>query len=382
MRDLDKRAILSGDFLVVYGDVVCNMPMDSILAEHRTRRAIDKNAIMTVVLREAGTQHRTKANDMLPTFVVDPAKKRCLHYEQIAPGSSQRHVQIDPDLLAQDIEVRTDLIDCGIDICTPDVLALWSDNFDYEAPRRGFLHSVLKDYELNGKTIHTHVVDDHYAARVRNLQAYDSISKDVMSRWSYPLCPDANLGPDSTYQFSKGNIFQEDGVKVARSSKIGPNAVVGASTNIGAGCNISDSVLGRGCSIGKNCQIRGAYIWDGVAIGDNTEVRRAILASEASTGNNCRITDGALISYGIHLPNGTVLVKRQRLTRKRKRGRDTAYDVSQEDDAEGYDVLSSDSEDESASNGLVGSSKLTPLSNPAEVYLTTNSALTTTLRIS
>jgi len=36
-------------------------------------------------------------------------------------------------------QVRTDLVDCGIYICEPDVLALFSDNWDYQA--RAPLHA-------------------------------------------------------------------------------------------------------------------------------------------------------------------------------------------------------------------------------------------------
>ena len=159
----------------------------------------DKNAIMTMVLREAGATHRTKACRTSPVFVIDPEKDRCLHFEQM-PNRDQTHfLSIDPELLSghQELEIRQDLIDCGIDICTPDVLALWSDNFDFQAPRKGFLHSVLKDYELNGKTFHTHIISDHYAARVRNLHAYDSVSKDIVSRWAYPLCLTATWYKDN-----------------------------------------------------------------------------------------------------------------------------------------------------------------------------------------
>ncbi|KAG9831650.1 nucleotide-diphospho-sugar transferase, partial [Aureobasidium melanogenum] len=55
MRDLDARAVLAGDFLIVYGDVVSNLPIEAAIAAHRQRRTKDKNAIMTMVLREAGT---------------------------------------------------------------------------------------------------------------------------------------------------------------------------------------------------------------------------------------------------------------------------------------------------------------------------------------
>lgn len=324
MRDLDHRGFLAGDFLVVYGDVVSNLPLKDALAAHKARREKDKNAIMTMVLREAGEKHRTKAQDSSPVFIIDPTKDRCLHFEQIHSReySEKHHVNIAADLLAEntELEIRSDLIDCGIDICTPDVLALWSDNFDFQAPRRGFLHSVLKDYELNGKTIHTHVIDNHYAARVRNLQAFDAVSQDVISRWAYPLCPDSNLMADQTYRYHKGNVYKEEGVILARSSVINRGTVIGTYTSVGEGTHISNSVIGRGCRIGDNVNIEGAYIWDDAVVEDNAVIKKAIVANKAHVGRGCRIEAGALVSYGVRISNDMVVDGASRLTTaKRKR---------------------------------------------------------------
>lgn len=330
MRDLDHRGFLVGDFLIVYGDVISNLPLEAALAAHRARRAKDKNAIMTMVLREAGAVHRTKAQESRPVFVIDPTKDRCLHFEQMhSREHSEKHfVSIAPDLLAEntELEVRNDLIDCGIDICTPDVLALWSDNFDFQAPRRGFLHSVLKDYELNGKTIHTHIVDDHYAARVRNLHAYDAVSQDVISRWAYPLCPDSNLLRGQTYRFQKGNIYKEDGVILARSCVINRGTVIGKDSSIGDGSVVSNSIIGRMCYIGRNVTIEGAYIWDNAVIGDDTVIRKAVIANEASIGKRCTVEPGALISYGVRIADGITVDGSSRITRA-KRKREEGEDV-------------------------------------------------------
>ncbi|KAK4991461.1 translation initiation factor eIF-2B epsilon subunit, GEF [Elasticomyces elasticus] len=324
MRDLDKRSILTGDFLVVYGDIVSNMPLGAALAAHRERRAKDKNAIMTMVLREAGDKHRSKTQGASPVFVIDPTKDRCLHYEQIRPRQSNHFLNLDPDILKHDdLEIRQDLIDCGIDICTPDVLALWSDNFDYEAPRKGFLHSVLKDYELNGKTIHTYVVDECYAARVKNLNAYDSISKDLISRWAYPLCPDSNLLKDQTYRLQKGNVYKEEGVILARSCTINHRTVIGKGTAVGDGSVVSNSIIGRRCLIGRNVTIDGAYIWDDAVVGDGSTVKDAIIANEAIVGKRCQVLPGALLSYNVRIVDGTTVQGTARVTRfKRKRGYD------------------------------------------------------------
>ena len=346
MRDLDKRAILANDFLVIYGDVVANVPLAPALAAHRARRATDKNAIMTMILREAGSIHRAKANDSLPTFVIDPLKQRCIYYQQIALESEG--LLLDQDALQQDVEVRADLIDCGIDICTPDVLALWSDNFDYEKPRAGFLHSVLKDYELNGKTIHTHVVNDCYAARVRNLHAYDAVSKDVTGGWSWPFVPCTNWAPGMKFRERKSQTTLGEGSKVSNKAHIGSHTTIGANTTIGASTLIQDSVIGYGCTIGKACKLDAAYIWDNVTLQDNSIVQNAIIASDASIGARSRVDQGALVSYGVKLPQDSILGKRKRAVHHSKLPEGTTT----VDTSSGYSLLVASSGEDNDSTAL------------------------------
>src|SRR5271156_3501779 len=175
MRDLDQKHLITSDFITMSGDIVSNFPIEKALKAHQTRRQKDKNAIMTMLLRQASAGHANSIDSITPRFVIDPRKDRCLHYEEarhgdLIPGN------VDPDIFSEpEIDIRQDLIDCRIDICTPDVLGLWSDNFDNQTPRKDFLYGVLKDHELNGKTIHTYIIQDHYAARVASLPSYDRI---------------------------------------------------------------------------------------------------------------------------------------------------------------------------------------------------------------
>ncbi|KAM0134223.1 hypothetical protein ACHAP3_005536 [Botrytis cinerea] len=317
MRDLDARNWITGDFLLVHGDLVSNLPIDAALAAHRARRYANKNAIMTMTLRSAGLEeHRTKSNGITPVFVLDPTKNRCLHYEEMNPLQSNKYLSLDPDIISEnsEIEIRTDFIDCGIDICTPDVLALWAESFDYEVPRRHFLHGVLKDYELNGKTIHTEIVTDHYAARAFNLQAYEAITKDVLGRWTYPLVPDSNLVAGQTYKFQRGGFCKENGVILARTCKIGRRTVLGAGTSIGDGSTIINSTIGRGCRIGKNVTIKNAYIWDDVIVGDGSSVEQTIVANNVLIGQKCKISEGSLLSFGVRIADGVEVAKGSRIT--------------------------------------------------------------------
>lgn len=49
LRFLDQSNIVKGDFVLVSGDMVTNIKLSPIIAEHSSRRQKDKNAILTMV---------------------------------------------------------------------------------------------------------------------------------------------------------------------------------------------------------------------------------------------------------------------------------------------------------------------------------------------
>lgn len=308
LRDLDSKGLVSGDFVLVHGDCVANIQLDEALAKHKARREANRDAVMTVVLRDGGAEeHRTKAKGITPMFAIQSDTGRCLQYEEINPLQEDHFTLLDPSLFEQDaLEVRTDLIDPGIDICTPDVLALWSESFDYELPRQNFLHGVLKDFELNGKFIYTEVVEKGYAARASNLQIYESITRDVLGRWTYPLVPDTNLVSGQSYTMQKGGVCSEKGV-VFESDTFISKSVFGSRTTVGKGTRITNSVVGRRCFIGQNVKIEDSYIWDDVTIEDGTTVTRSVLGASATVGKNCKVGAGSLLSFDVTISDNITL---------------------------------------------------------------------------
>jgi len=327
MRDLDSRDLIAGDFLFVSGDVVSNIAIEPALTKHRARREQDKNAILTMVLRQVDKGHRTKSRGRQPMFVIDPDRDRCLHYEEFGFRGGDGHcIDIDPETLTSHdtVDIRTDLVDCHVDICTPDILGLWSDNIDYTTLRRSFLYGVLKDYELNGKTIHTHIVSDQYAARVKNLRMYSAITRDIIGRWTYPLCPDSNLLEGQSYHHTKASVFKEDRVSIARVSKVRRKTVLGEGTKIGERSTVGDSTLGRGSSVGSDVVISGSYIWENVSIGNGSKVQQAIIADEAVIGRNCVIEQGALISFGVRIADNSTVPAYSKIVRKGSGAQDSA----------------------------------------------------------
>jgi translation initiation factor eIF-2B subunit epsilon len=322
MRELDQNQDyrLTGDFLIVSGDVVSNFPIEAALKAHKDRRLKNRNAIMTMLLCETNPKDHAMAGFNFPTFIIDPTKDRCLHYEE-ADHRHTTHTRVDRDMFTDmlsepEIDIRQDLIDCRIDICTEDVLSSWSDNFDHQKPRKDFLKDLLKNYDTNQKTVHTYIIDDYYAARVGNLPLYDRIGRDIISRRAFPLCPDNSLFSDQDYTRYKPNVYKEDPVIAARSTNIESGTVIGKDTSIGAGSVIKNSVIGRRCQIGRDVNIVDAYIWDDVTIGNDVKILKAIIAEGSFIGDRCTVEEGALVSSGIDITADNTVPSNARLTKK------------------------------------------------------------------
>lgn len=329
LRDLDKRGLIGGDFILVHGDVAANINLDDALAKHRARREANRDACMTMVLRSIGEQpHRVSNSRVItPVFYIEPSG-RCLQYEEIHPFMKDDKLLLDESLFDfPEFEQRADLIDCGIDICTPEVLALWSESFDYELPRRNFLHGVLKDHELNGKMIYTEILDSGYAARASSLPMYDCISKDIVERWAFPFVPDNNLIHGQSFKRIKEGSCFEDGVLISRGATV-TRSVIGKNSKVETGASISKSIIGRRCMIGKNAKIENSYIWDDTIIGDDTSVTHSILADYVAIGRGCQIPEGSLISSGVCIGDNTQLPPAARISLLMHDGAPAASDVS------------------------------------------------------
>lgn len=302
MRDLDRLGIINSDFLLISGDIVSNIDFKSILQAHRERKAKDKNAIMTMVLREASVLHRTRARSGAGLFITDVETNKCLRYESAPRINSKKlhSFEIDSELLAEydSISLRNDLIDCHIDICAPDVPALFTENFDYHDIREDFVKGILTS-ELLGKTIYTHILNEQYSARVESYQTYGAVSHDIISRYTYPITPEYNIMDDQTFKYHHGHIYKESDVVLAQSCIIKPESVIGKGTFIGEKTTVDKSVIGRNCKVGKNVIIENSYIWDNVEIEDNVVITQSIIASDAVIKAGAKISSGSVISFGV-----------------------------------------------------------------------------------
>lgn len=342
MRDLDNRGLISGDFLLVSGDVVTNIDFGRVMQFHKAKRAQDKDHIATMVLSSASPFHRTRSQVDPAVFLLDKQSDRC-HYYQAIPGARGKKgdVLIDPELLediGDELVLRNDLIDCHVDICTPHVPQIFQENFDYQTLRSDFLRGVLT-LDLLKKTIYAYITSE-YAARVELWATYAAVSQDVLARWAYPLVPDANLVA-SSYGYEAHHIYKEDKVVLAQLCTLGNSTCIGGGTVVGAHSAIAKSIIGRNCRIGANVRISNSYIWDNAVIGDNVVVDHAIVAGDAVILEGATLAPGAVIGYGVAVGAGKTIGRGMRVV-ERPVARVLEFELEDEDEEDTEPELDTD----------------------------------------
>lgn len=338
MRDLDNRGLISGDFLLVSGDVVTNIDFARAMQFHKAKRAQDKDHIATMVLSAASPFHRTRSQVDPAVFVLDKSSYRC-HYYQGIPGARGKKsaVHIDPELLddiGDELVVRNDLIDCHVDICTPHVPQIFQENFDYQTLRADFLRGVLT-LDLLKKTIYAYITAE-YAARVELWATYAAVSQDVVARWTYPLVPDANLVAGS-YGYESHHIYKEDKVVLAQLCTVDNGTCIGADTMVGAHATLAKTIVGRRCRIGANVRLTSSYIWDGAVIEDDVVADHAIVAAGAVIRRGAVLAPGSVVGYGAIVGAGKTIARGMRVV-DRPLARELAFDESDSESGEEVDA--------------------------------------------
>ncbi|EJD53073.1 nucleotide-diphospho-sugar transferase [Auricularia subglabra TFB-10046 SS5] len=301
MRDVYAHQVIKSDFVLVMGDVVSNVRIDQVVKEHKARRKTNKDALMSIIVKESGASHRTRPRGETSVFVVNRDTSELLHYEAMPAVRETTRVSIPREKLKghRNVEIRNDLIDCGIDVCAFEVLSLFQDEFDWQDVRRHFVRGVLTS-DLLMKNIYCHVAREGYAARVKDTKTYAAVSKDILARWAFPLVPDDNHPSGQTYEHLRGHryISQDKQVMLSRTCRIGNNTLVGGGTRVDDRADVAASVIGAGCVLGKDAKVSDSILWDGVHIGAGCVVEHSIIASGAKILDGTRISRGTLVGEG------------------------------------------------------------------------------------
>ncbi|XP_053316007.1 translation initiation factor eIF-2B subunit epsilon [Spea bombifrons] len=315
LRDVDAKSLLRSDFILVTGDVVSNINIETALEAHRTRRKLEKNvSVMTMILKESSPGHHTRCQEDDVIIAMDSKTNRVLLFQKSQDMKRYHFPMSIFQSKTDEIELRRDLLDCHISICSPQVAELFTDNFDYQT-RDDFVRGLLVNEEILGNQIHLHVTQEEYGARVSNLLMYEAVTSDILCRWLYPITPETNFTDqtDQIYTHSRHNIYRGSEVSRGHGSSLQENVLIGRQTTIGAKCSIRNATIGRNCNIGDRVILENVYIWDGVHIEDDVKIKNSIICNDVvvkekvQINPHCVLTSKVVVGPDLQIPENTVI---------------------------------------------------------------------------
>lgn len=168
LREADALELKS-NFLLLRAGYLGNVDLARALKEFAVKRKADPNLVLDSLLVPSVGHSSAERR---PTYAISPST-RLAHYQppvaessfsSSASSSSKRvHIPreiIEEGLLHTGLEIRTDLTSVGVDVCSPEVCPLFSENFDWMNLRNHFIVGVLTS-DLLGKSITCSIVGEH-----------------------------------------------------------------------------------------------------------------------------------------------------------------------------------------------------------------------------
>ncbi|KAK3597090.1 hypothetical protein CHS0354_021193 [Potamilus streckersoni] len=298
LRDIDAKSLIRSDFILVHGDVVSNINIQDVVQEHKKRRETDKSSIMTQVFTKAPPTHASRCREDDLVVAIDSKTSQIIHYQKVDPD---KNLEFPVEILTEhkEVQIRYDLLDCQISVCSPQVLSLFTDNFDYQS-RDDFIKGILTNEEIMGNTIYIRIITEKYAARISNLQLYDSVSRDIINRWTFPMVPDNCIKPNKdSMSYGRHNVYLSKDVTLARGCVLEENVLVGKGSVIGSNSFISNTVIGSNCKIGENVKLIDTYVWDGVTVENNCVINKSLLCDNVTVYEGVTVCSRCVLSWDV-----------------------------------------------------------------------------------
>ncbi|XP_058988077.1 translation initiation factor eIF-2B subunit epsilon-like [Musca domestica] len=306
MRELDSKALIRGNFVILGADTITNTDFRPIFEQHKKIAKYDKGAAATLIFKEAENHLRT-GNEIM--IAVDVQNNRLHHHQRLRLNGKEKDFEIPLEVFMNNSQVALyhNLIDPQMAIGSPSMLSLFSDNFDFET-RDDFVKGILINEEILDSRIYVSLLPrEQYARKVNNWLTYQIVSNDIISRWSYPLVPDMGVvGLKQQYIFLKNNIYRSPESNMSKVT-LRENVVAGAGSFVGSGSTLGSSVLGKNVKIGQNCRLVNAFILDDAVVEDNCVLEFCVVGAKAKVGCKSKLTEGCVVGNGCVLPANTTL---------------------------------------------------------------------------
>ncbi|XP_076256049.1 eukaryotic translation initiation factor 2B subunit epsilon isoform X2 [Rhynchophorus ferrugineus] len=278
LRDLDAKGLLRGDFVLLEPGVISNIQLLPLLKKHSEVFQLDKGAAMTLIYQESSIGHMALCPQD-ETIIAYNSKNRVLFHKK-TQKTKEKRVTFPLEIFIENssVSVRHNLKDTHIAICSPAVLPLFSDNFDFQT-KDDFVKGLLINEDILGSTIYCQILKgSNYGSAISNWRMYQAVSLELNNKWVYPIVP-----------------------TVKRNRTLPENSVCSTQSTIDLNSSFNKVIIGSNVTIGKNVKITDSFIFDNVQIEDDVVISLSVI------GPNCIIKKGAKVTAGSILGKGVVI---------------------------------------------------------------------------
>lgn len=264
---------------------------------------------MTVIYNRIPGNQRTGDEVLIAT---DAQTNRLLFHQKLKSNQKERRFLFPIEMLLENsqVVVHHDLIDPEIAICSPSVLPLFADNFDFET-RDDFIRGLLINEEILASTIYVKELrEQEYARKISNWQSYKMVSDDIVNRWVYPLVPNNGICQlEQQYAFLRNMVYKNKDSHLERDAKLKTNVVIQEGSSVGNESILSFCVVGKNCKIGNKCTLNHAFLFDNVIIENNVHLEYCVIGKNVKLKERCRMEQGTVVGDNCIIPLGTKLSK-------------------------------------------------------------------------
>lgn len=135
LRDIDAKGWIRGYFILIRGNTFTNTDLKTLLNVHRLKALKDKGAAMTMVLRNLGSTKDSLLNEEASLVVSDKSNNKILYYTKLKNSEKKVKLELNWFLDYNEVEINSCYLDTHIYLCSPSVLPLFADNFDFQVSK-------------------------------------------------------------------------------------------------------------------------------------------------------------------------------------------------------------------------------------------------------
>jgi translation initiation factor eIF-2B subunit epsilon len=101
LREVEARGVIKSDFVLVPGDVIANLSLAPLIAAHKARREVDRDAVLTTVMARVPASHRARRGGEEKLVALSGETGRLLMYDEAVKEGWATKVRLPMALLQE-----------------------------------------------------------------------------------------------------------------------------------------------------------------------------------------------------------------------------------------------------------------------------------------